>query len=259
MRRVPRRQWARGIPFSGGAPPPAPRILKTLADVQSAQTFELSGSALFPGTADCTRGFVLKFNVANVAADLRMGEKFLSNTRGMRPNILTPSPTFDRPSFTVVSGAPANVNAVRTMAATWDTSKFNTIVFRITGGQLSVWVNGAKLGGDTAITGFTPATSSDLFSLLRPASAGGNGNCEIAAGVFAESTGVSDANIAAWHAQVSAANSFDFPGGGTTEVFEANTLPTGAAPATWAGNKGYATLDRQGSPNIVEYVSPVFA
>lgn len=259
MRRVPRRQWVRGAAFVSGVAPPPPRVLKTLSDIQTAQTFELSGSALFPGTSECTRGFVLKFNVINVTADLRMGEKFTSNTRGIRLNILTPSPTFDRPSFTAVNGSGTNTNAVRTMAATWDTSKFNTIVFRMTGGQLSVWVNGVKLGADTAITGYTPANSSDLFSLIRPATSGGNGNCELAAAVFAEATGVSDANIAAWHAQVSAANSFDFPGGGTTEVFEANTLPTGAAPATWTGNKSYATLDRQGAPNIVEYVSPVFA
>lgn len=243
-----------------GSAPPAPRSLKTLSAVQSAQTFELSGSALFPGTADCTRAFVLKFNVANVGADLRMGEKFASGARGMRPNILTASPTFDRPTLTAVSSAPANVNAVRTMAALWDTARFYTVVWRITGGQLSVWIDGVKLGADTAITGYTAANSSDLFSLLRPASAAGNGNCELAAAVFAEATGVSDANIAAWHAQVAAANTWTFPGGGTTEVFYAGDADDGAgnATATWAGQLGYATLNRQGTPTISTYVSPVF-
>lgn len=243
-----------------GAAPPVVRSLKTLSAVQSAQTFQLASSALFPGTADCTRAFVLKFNVANVGADLRMGEKFASGARGMRPNILTASPTFDRPTLTAVSSSPANVNAIRTMAALWNTGRFYTVVWRITGGQLSVWIDGVKLGADTAITGYTAANSSDLFSLLRPATAAGNGNCEVAAAVFAESTGVSDANIAAWHAQVAAANTWTFPGGGTTEVFYAGDADDGAgnATATWAGQLGYATLNRQGTPTISTYVSPVF-
>lgn len=250
---VPRRDL-RSSSSAGAAP--TPRVIHTLGDITSTQTFQLASSSLFPGTASCVRAFVMRFNAINVAADLRLGEKFTSATRGMRPNILTASPTIDRPSISAVSSAPANVNAVRTAPAVWDTTKFYTLAFRIDGGNLAVFLNGAKLGADTAITGYTAATSADLFSLIRPAS--GSSIAELAAAVFVEATSVSDANILTWHNQVVAGNNFDFPTG-TTEVFSANDLSVGAAPATWAGRKSYATLDRQGTPTIYSYTSPVFA
>jgi hypothetical protein len=232
------------------------RILKTISSASTANYFNLSSSALFPGAADMTWGFVVKPSVASTTPDVRLSSKFTSATRGYRTYIQPPSGGNDRQSFILVNGTPANASVVQGVPVPWNTAFFYSLIFRYTGGNITVWRNGVQVGSATATSGYTAATSSDVLEILRPST--GSTPWELAAAVYAESA-ISDANIPVWHAQVALANRFDFPGITTIESFVAADVDAGGvAGPSWVGRKGYATLTRNGSPTVSTYVSPQF-
>lgn len=232
------------------------RIIKTIASASTANYFNLSASALFPGAADMTWGFVVKPSVASTTPDVRLASKFTSATRGYRAYIQPPSGGNDRQSFLIVNGTPANASVVQGVPVPWNTAFFYSLIFRYTGGNLTVWRNGVQVGSATATSGYTAATSSDVLEILRPST--GSTPWELAAAVYAESA-IADADIPVWHAQVALANRFDLPGITTIESFVAADVDAGGvAGPSWVGRKGYATLTRNGTPAINTYVSPQF-
>jgi hypothetical protein len=242
---------------TGGAPP-APRSIQTVSGFTSANYYNLTSSALLPGAADMTHAMVLYTTATALSGpDVRVASKVTSATRGWRCYIQPPG-TQDRPSMLVCT--PSNITNVQTLPSPWDTTKFHTLVWRVSTSlnEISIWLNGVKMAVTTAIGAYVPATSAEVFDLMRLSSGAVASPMELVAFSYSEQA-ASDANILAFHAQVSATNNFDIPGVTTIETFDANTLTVGAAPATWPGSKSYTTLARQGSMTVNTYISPVFA
>jgi hypothetical protein len=244
----------------GSAPPPVSRSIQTVSGFTSANYYSLTSSSLFPGSANMTFAMVLRTTAPNTSgADLRVFQKTSVGNRGYRCYIQPPG-SQDRPSILVVNAVPTTITCVNTLSAAWDTTKFHTIVWRssVALNEISVWLNGVKMSVTTALSGYTAATSSDILELMRLSSGATPSPIELVALSYSEQA-ATDANIAAFHAQVSVANNFDIPGVTTIEKFDANTLIVGAAPASWPGSNGYASLARQGTATVNTYASPVFA
>lgn len=237
--------------ITGGAPP-APRVLSYITGGSASNRYELT-TTLFPGAAAMTIGFVFRDTAATLSGSVQnyICSKYSSGVYGYRANHAFPSPTFDRFIAYMTNSTPANVNIIRDSGQLWDGVKWHTCVVRLSGGQCSVWIDGAKLGGDTAVVGYTAASGNNLFQLYAPT--GASNISQYAAITYAESA-LSDADIGAWHAQVSVANSYDFPGSVGVEVFDAAD-----AAATWPGKKSYATVNRVGSVTVGTETNPVFA
>jgi hypothetical protein len=228
-------------------------VISYVTGGDASNRFELPATTLFPGAASMTLGFVFRDIAPAISGSIQnyILSKYLSGSYGYRVNHAFPSSTFDRFIAYMTNSTPANVNIIRDSGQLWDGVKWHTCVTRLNGGQCSVWIDGVKLGADTAVAGYTAASVSATFQLYAPT--GVSNIAQYAAMAYAE-VALSDADIAAWHTQVSAANDYDFPGDVATEVFDAAD-----AAATWPGKKSYATVNRVGSVTVGTESSPVFA
>jgi hypothetical protein len=237
--------------ITGGAPP-APRVLSYITDGSASNRYELT-TTLFPGAASMTIGFVFRDIAPALSGSVQnyICSKYSSGVYGYRVNHAFPSPTYDRFIAYMTNSTPANVNIIRDSGQLWDGVKWHTCVVRLNSNLCSVWIDGVKLGADTAVSGYTAASGNNLFQLYAPT--GTSSISQYAAMTYAQ-VALSDADIGAWHTQVSASNNFDFPGNVATEVFDAAD-----AAATWPGKKAYATVNRVGSVTVGTEVNPVFA
>ncbi len=251
-RRAPRRTWQRGQAQSGTGGSPA-REMFYITDGSASNRYELT-TTLFPGAATMTIGFVFRDIAATLSGSIQnyICSKYSSGVYGYRANHAFPSPTFDRFIAYMTNSTPANVNIIRDSGQLWDGTTWHTCVVRLTGGQCSVWIDGIKLGADTAVVGFTPASGNNLFQLYAPT---GNSNVSQYAAITYAEVALSDANILNWHNQVKASNNFDFPGNVATEVFDAAD-----SGATWLGKKAYSpAVPLVGTVTKASVLNPVFA
>lgn len=232
----------------GGAPPP-PRNIVVAESLSNANYWELTGSNDLNGSTAMTIGVVYRAEAANLARNVTLFRKWTSAVRGYANRMLNAT---DRMSGVAVNGTPANALKTST-AITLSSGNFHTQVFRLdTTVGIDVFFGGVKNGSPVACATYTAASSADPIR-LGWAETGGAALVGVAAVVIAEGTAISDANIAAWHSQVAAANAWDFPGGGTTHVFYAGDI----SGSTWTSGVTPVTLNAVGSPTTNTYFSPV--
>ena len=251
-RRTPRRNWQRGQTQNGTGSTPS-REMFYITDGSASNRYELT-TTLFPGAASMTIGFVFRDTTPALTGSPQfyICSKYLSNNYGYRINHAFPSSTFDRFIAYMTASPPGNVNVIRDSGQLWDGVKWHTCVVRLHLNLCTIWIDGVQIGVATGVSGFTPASGNNLFQLYGPT--GAASTSQYAAIVYAE-TALSDLEIPAWHAQVSASNNFDFPGNVATEVFDAAD-----SDATWLGKKAYSpAVPLVGTVTKASVINPVFA
>lgn len=166
---------------------------------------------------------------------------------------------YQRGNMTVYTGV--STTTANLVLGSYDTNKWNTLAFRLSVGAGGTYNNTATLslnGGaplsTSAISTYVAATS-DPACIARIASANsGPAQYELAALMIVEGVAMSDADIAAYHAQVTGSNNFGL-NGSETALFVAQD-----AEANWVERKGGSiSLPRVGSPVRTLHSQPVFA
>lgn len=261
MRRptLERRPLRDGSMPSGGGAAPA-RTIKVVEGASNTTFWQLTGSSALAGSANMTVMCVARCLVSPPTTDLVFGTKYNVAARGYRGRALGSNPP--RHSPMVTNGVAATVTRTTPFTANTLVGTFYTFGFTTDGLLLRTFEKGQPVGGaGTACVGYTPATSADAFVLAQATT--GFTHFSIAAVVIAENTTVSDANIAAWHAQVATSNAWNFPGGGTTHVWTAEDADAGGGVVLtdWVDRVSGVTVTKTGAGGTAlnAYVSPVFA
>lgn len=232
-----------------------PRTIKLVDSLSSANYYQLLSSSAMPGTSSMTAACVLYCKKDSpLNADFTPISKITVGSRGYRLRVIQGA---DRVVPAVVNGTPTTISETVTQGG-YLSGKFYTFAFRLGGASLDAFFQGVQIGAPgAACVGYTAATTSDTLQLGVASAAA---NWAIAAVVFANATAISDVNMAAWHAQVVAGNTWDFPGGGTTNQWYAGDADSGgSAAATWTDSVGAVVLNRAATPTITTITSPVFA
>jgi len=245
----------RGMRNGGGALT-TPRIIKVVDSLSSANYYQRGASTVCPGSTSMTcMGLVYCKSSSPLTTDFTIATKYTTGTRGWLMRVIQGT---DRVAPTVVNGTPTAVSEVVSQSG-FVAGKFYTFGFRLNGGVLDAFYQGAQIGAPgTAVVGYTAANATEN---LRLGVASASSNWALAAVAFANSTAVSDVNIAAWHAQVVAGNTFTFPGGGTTSRWYAGDADAGGgvAATTWVDPISSANLTKVANPTITTIIDPVFA
>ncbi len=174
---------------------------------------------------------------------------------GFRFGPTTSSGGNQRASATVVTGVSATGTVIA--AANYDTAKWYTMALRVDVGgtnTATVFLNGVATPTTAAIASYVPATNSASTVARIGAANSGVGQCEVAAIAIIEGTAMSDANILAYHQQVSSSNNFGL-NGTETALWTAQD----AGEATWLDRKSGLSLPRVGTPVRGVVTNPVFA